>query len=162
MGFVSLTFAQAPNWGSDAAKAQEQNVLFTDNVKMKDYKAAAGPLNWLLKNAPELNDGLYINAIKTYEGLVDQTKDPKQLAVYQDSALLMYDLRIKYFKDEANVLNRKGLKAYSYLSARPNAVDQLYPMYEKIVALNKDATYNPNIQFYMDLICKKKNSRCFN
>jgi hypothetical protein len=155
LGFVSLSVAQAPNWGSNAAEAQEKYALFTDNVKLKDYKAAAAPLNWLLKNAPELGDGLYVNAIKTYEGLVDQTKDAK-LAVYQDSAMLMYDLRIKYFKDEANVLNRKGLKAYTYLSARPNSIDQLYPLYEKIVALNKDATYNPNVQFYMDLICKKK------
>lgn len=156
LGFSGLVTAQAPNWGSDAARAQELHALFTDNVKLKDFKAAVAPLTWLLKNAPELNNGLYIDAIKTYEGLVEQTKDPKQLVVYQDSALLMYDLRVKYFKDEANVLNRKGLKAYPYLSARPNAVDQLFPLYEKIVQLNGDATYNPNVQYYMDLLCKKK------
>jgi tetratricopeptide (TPR) repeat protein len=158
IGFVGLSLGQAPNWGSSAAEAQEKYALFTDNVKMKDFKAAVVPLTWLLKNAPELGNALYIDATKTYEGLVDQTKDPKQLAAYQDSALLMYDLRLKYFKnqDEANILNRKGLKAYPYMANRPNAMDQLYPLYEKIIAMNGEQTYNPNVQYYMDLVCKKK------
>lgn len=159
LSFASLTMAQAPNWGSNAAKSQEQYALLTDAVKMNDWKTAAAPLNYLLKNAPELNTGLYQHASKVYEGLVDQTKDPKQLAVYQDSALLMYDLRIKYFKDEGNVLNRKGLKAHPYLMARADAnaqVDKLLPLYRRIVELNKDETYNTNVMFYMDLLCKKK------
>lgn len=159
LSFAGLLKAQSPNWGSDAAKAQEKYALFTDAVKMNDWKTAVGPLTYLLKNAPELNSGLYVNASKVYEGLVDQTKDPKQLVVYQDSALLMYDLRMKYFKDEANVLNRKGLKAHPYLMARADAnvqVDKLLPLYKQIIELNKDETYNTNVMFYMDLLCKKK------
>ncbi|MDO1448283.1 tetratricopeptide repeat protein [Rhodocytophaga aerolata] len=159
LGLVNLSMAQAPNWGANASEAQEKYALFTDAVKMNDWKTALGPLTYLLKNAPELNSGLYVNASKVYEGLVDQTKDPKQLAAYQDSALIMYDLRMKYFKDEANVLNRKGLKAHPYLMGRADAnaqVDKLLPLYQKIVELNKDETYNTNIMFYMDLLCKKK------
>jgi tetratricopeptide (TPR) repeat protein len=157
LGIANLSMAQ--NWGSQASVAQEKYALFSDAVKTNDFKMAAAPLAWLLKNAPELNSSLYVGASKVYEGLVDQTKDPKQLAVYQDSALLMYDLRMKYFGDEANVLNRKGLKAHPYLTARADAnaqVDKLLPLYRRIVELNKDETYNTNIMFYMDLLCKKK------
>jgi hypothetical protein len=159
LGFAGA-MAQSPNWGASAAEAQEKYALFTDNTKQNNYAEAVKPLRWLLKNAPELGAPLYINGIKVYEGLVDKTKDPKLLTAYQDTALLLYDLRVKYFGDEANVLNRKGLKAYAYLNSRPNSLDQLYPLYAKIIDLNKDETYNHNVQVYMDLVCRKKNSRC--
>lgn len=148
--------AMAQNWGSDASKAQEQYAIMTDAVKAKNYKEAQPALTYLLKNAPELNKSLYINGQEVYEGLVAQTTDPKQLAVYQDSALIMYDLRMKYFQDEANVINRKGLKAYTYLINREGKVDELYTMYKKILETSGDATYNANAQALMDLACRKK------
>lgn len=155
LGFAGA-MAQSPNWGSDAAKAQEQYALFSDFAKQNNFNEAVKPLRYLLKNAPELGAPLYVKGAQVYEGLVAQTKDPKLLTAYQDTALLLYDLRIKYFGDEANVLNRKGLKAYAYLNNRPNSVDQLYPLYKQIVDSNKDETYNANVQVYMDLVCRKK------
>lgn len=153
---AGLAMAQEPNWGNNKAAAMENYTLLTDYTKANDFKSALPHLRWLLKNTPDLSKNLYIYGSQVYEGMVDQTKDPKLLTTLQDSALLMYDLRVKHFQDEANVLNRKGIKAYPYLSNRPNYVDELYPLYKKIVELNGEETYNTNIQVYMSLMCETK------
>ena len=114
------------NWPEDRATAEEKNAYYTDNMKSGNYKATIPALQWLMNNAPDLNPSIYINGAKIYEGLADAEKDPKQKIIYADSALIMYDLRIKYFNDEAKVLNRKAFKAYKYQKGRKEKYQELF------------------------------------
>ncbi len=71
------TFAVAQpgwNWGDSVDKAKEKNALYTDFLRAKDYKSAEVPLSWLLKNTPDLNESIYINGAKIYEGLAESAK----------------------------------------------------------------------------------------
>jgi tetratricopeptide (TPR) repeat protein len=101
-----------------------------------------------------LHEALYQNGSKIYQEMAKvakTAKDDAKEAEYQDKALAQYDLRIKYFGGEADVMNRKGYYLYPYLVNRKGDRDQLLADYKKIVDLNGKDTYNVNIKYYMTL-----------
>jgi len=122
------------------------------------YRAAADHLQWLFKNAPDLNPSIYINGSKIYENLAEAEEDPAKKAVYEDSTLLMYDLRIKYFNKEAYVLNRKAFEAYKYYKGRKEKYDELFQLFQKTFELNGDKVLNNNLVAYMDVMRRHKAS----
>lgn len=143
-------------WPEDKQTATTKNALYTDALRADRYRAAANHLSWLLKNAPDLNASIYINGAKIYEGLTEQEKDKKQKMVYADSALLMYDLRIKYFNNEADVLDRKVYEAYKYYRDNKEKYPELLKMFEKAFELNGDNVLDVNPIAYMDIIRRAK------
>ena len=61
----AMAFAQQGwKWPEDVEKAKENNALYADAVKSKDFVRAQEPHQWLLDNAPDLNKSLYINGAK--------------------------------------------------------------------------------------------------
>jgi hypothetical protein len=158
---IFSTAVQAqPGWKWPAAPkesvAKEKWTVFSDDVKAKNFKAARDPLSWLLKEAADLNKALYQDGSKVYEGLANTEQDAKLKIVYQDSAMLMYDLRTKYFNDEANVLNRKGAIALTYWLNRPEKQGELFDLYQRVIELNKEAVFAINVQNYMFMACTMK------
>lgn len=159
-GMVFQLLAQPEfKWPENKAKAEESYVLVSDNVKAERWKESIKPLSWLLKNAPDLNSSLYINGAKIYEGILENNLFPDKENAYEDSAMLMYDMRIKYFGEEANVLNRKGLKAYKYWIDRPEKLNELTELYQKIFELNGTEVYSSAAIYYMDLVSRKHKNK---
>jgi tetratricopeptide (TPR) repeat protein len=155
IGWSNL-FAQ-PGWNfpdneEDSLMAAEKNALYTDNVKTGNFKSALPSLQWLLINVPDLNESIYINGAKIFENLVEITSDFEKKRVYEDSALLMYDLRIKYFNDELNVLNRKIYTAYGFFKDEPSKYEILYEMYSDVFERANYDVWDQNLLAYMDVI----------
>ncbi len=140
------------NWPEDKATAEEKNAIYTDYVKQGSFKEAQAAHYWLLTNAPDLNPSLYINGAKLYKGLADSEKDPARKIILQDSALLMYDLRIKYFQKEAKVINRKAYTAYKYYKGREDKHEELLAILQKAFKLNGNKVYDNNLVAYMDAV----------
>jgi tetratricopeptide (TPR) repeat protein len=157
IGF-SYVFAQTPgwNWPEDKQTAQEKNVIYTDMMKLGNYKETIPALSWLLINAPDLNESIYINGAKIYENLGESEKDETKKRVYQDSTILMYDLRIKYFNDEAAVLNRKAFTAYKFYKDDKEKYQELFELYQKTFELNKNKVWDQNLLSYMDIVRRYK------
>lgn len=154
---INQSFAQGGwNWPEDKATAETKNALYSDALRANNYRAAANHLFWLLKNAPDLNPSIYINGAKIYAGLAEQEKDKAKQTVYADSALLMYDLRIKYFNEEADVLNRKAYEAYKYYKDDKAKYDELLQMFKKTFELNGNDVLGVNTIAYMDIIRRAK------
>ncbi len=157
MTFFALTAQAQPGWKwpddeAMAEKAKEKNALYTDALKSDDFRRAANNLSWLLTNAPDLNSSIYINGAKIYEGLAEKEKDPAKLKVYVDSALVMYDLRIKYFNKKADVLNRKSFSAYKFYKSEPSKYKELYELFKETVDLNGEETWDNNLLAYFDVV----------
>lgn len=144
------------NWPEDKATAEEKYVLYKDALKQDNYQGAKAPHLWLLKNVPNLHNSLYIDGAKIYEGLAELEKDKTRKMALQDSALIMYDLRIQYFNDEANVLNRKAFTAYKYYTDRQDKYPELYNIFKRTAELNGDKLPTYVIVPYMDVIRRYK------
>ena len=153
IGMPMLASAQPGwNWPDDKGKAEEKNALYSDAMKLGNYKSAANHLKWLLTDAPDLNASIYINGAKIYEGLTDAESDKVKKENYSDSAMIMYDLRIKYFGDEGEVLNRKAYKAYKYQKGRKAKYEELFNLFKKAFELSGNNILNNNLVAYMDVI----------
>jgi len=157
MIFFALATQAQPGWKwpddeVKAEKAKEKNALYTDALKADQFKQSAKHLSWLLVNAPDLNSSIYINGSKVYEGLADEEKDPAKKIVYQDSSLMMYDLRIKYFDKKADVLNRKAFAAYRFYKNDPSKYKKLYDLFKETVELNGNKTWDNNVLAYFDVV----------
>ena len=140
------------NWPEDKATAQEKNALYTDAYKNGDLAVALNYLVWLHENVPDLNSSIYINGLKIYEGLANNEQDPAKILTYQEKALEMYDLRIKYFNQEATVLNRKASTAYKYYRNNPEKYPELLDVFERALELNGEKFFDGNTLAYMDII----------
>lgn len=159
LSILLINQTQAQNgwkWPEDKQTATTKNALYTDALRADNYRAAANNLTWLLKNAPDLNPSIYINGANIYEGLANQEKDKKKKAVYADSALLMYDLRIKYFNNEAEVLNRKAYEAYKFYRGNKEKYSEMLQLFEKAFELNGDEVLDVNTIAYMDILRRAK------
>ncbi|MCF6360410.1 MAG: tetratricopeptide repeat protein [Cyclobacteriaceae bacterium] len=142
-------------WPEDSAtkvKAIEMNVIQSDAVKMGDYRGALPALNWLIANAPDLNKALYINAAKSYDKLAKVEEDPIRKIELADSMLLMYDLRMEYFGDKPNVLNRKVIKAYIYFIKDFSKSEWLLEMFDEAFDIGGSKILDSNIVAYMNVI----------
>jgi tetratricopeptide (TPR) repeat protein len=146
------------NWPEDKATAQVKYAMYTDALKNDNYPEALNNLTWLLENAPDLNASSYINGLKIYEELADNESDAAKKLQYQEKALEMYDLRIKYFNKEDEVMNRKASTAYKFFRADQDKYPELLDTFEKALELNGDQFFDGNTIAYMDIIRRYKKS----
>ena len=148
---VTVNAQSGWNWPEDKATAQEKVVLYTDMKKAGNYEAAVPPHDWLLENAPDLNTSIYINGADIYEELASKTKDPQKKQEYIDKALEMYDLRIEYFGDAENVMNRKARTSMKLMYRDRDAYDNLYDIYNKTIEVSGDKFEYYNITPMMSI-----------
>lgn len=140
------------NWCDDKATAEEKNVLYTDAVKMGDYKSAVVPLQWLITTCPGLNKSLYQNGAKIYNKLASAEKDKSKKAELVDSLMWMYDMRIKYFGDEPNVINRKAFAAYKFYINDRTKAKMLLDMFDRAFEIGGSKILDQNLLAYMNVI----------
>ena len=146
-----------PGWNfpdneEDSLATTEKMALYADHMKLGEFKESLPPLQWLLHNVPELNESIYINGAKIFENLAETTGETEQKKVYQDSALMMYDLRMKYFNDEAKVMNRKAFAAYGFYKDDQAKYQELYDLYSKTFEMSGQDVWDQNLLAYMDVV----------
>jgi tetratricopeptide (TPR) repeat protein len=153
IGVQAITFGQEGwNWpedGSKKAKAIEKNALYSDMLTAEKYEAAKLPLEWLLRETPDLNPSIYIQGVKIYENLAETTSGQTQKNM-QDSVVLLYDLRMKYFNDVENVTNRKANDAYNVWKVRKDKYKELYEIEKEAIEMLGAKSFSSNTIYYLD------------
>lgn len=165
--FGTLTFNQVLaqpgwKWPEDETlkeKAEEKNALYTDAKKQGNFRESANHLNWLLVNTPDLNKSLYVNGSQIYDKLATAESDKAKKTVLQDSALMMYDYRIKYFNEESKVLDRKAFYSYKYFKGDKARYADIYQTFKKVFELKGEAVWDANLVAYMDIAGKSYNAK---
>ncbi|WP_017732802.1 tetratricopeptide repeat protein [Nafulsella turpanensis] len=152
-----------PGWDFPEDKEKNQiartkNALYTDALKLEQYEEAKNHLYWLLVNNPELNESIYINGIKIYETLSEESQDPEQKAVYADSVMKLYDLRLKYFNEKEDVLNRKAFSAYKLWRDQEERYEDLYRIMQEAFSASGEQFWPQNAVAYMDAARRFKSS----
>lgn len=150
----ATTYAQCKGttWPEDKEKAEENNALYTDALKQKNYRGAVKGFQWLLTNAPKLNTGLYINGTDIYNNLAAAEKDPAKKQVLVDSLMMLYDMRITNCGDMENVLNRKAIYAATYNAQNKAKTAQVLALYDKVFEISGNNVLENNLLTYMQVI----------
>ncbi|MCG8474945.1 MAG: tetratricopeptide repeat protein [Cytophagales bacterium] len=127
-------------WPADTAKAKENWVLLTDDIKAKNYDDALNPFGWLYENAPNLNKSLYINGVKMYKNLAKKVTDDVTKAKYQEQVMKLYDQRMEFFGEPNKVIGYKALDAYSFYKGDPEKIDFILGLIEEAYKSKKEKT----------------------
>ena len=109
-----------------------------------------------MDSVPDLHVSLYQNGVKIYQCLIKSEKDKEKRNELISKALEMFDLRIKYFKREDYVLNRKAYYAYQYYKSNKGEYGDLYRLFSRAYELNDKKISNTNLVPFMDLIRRYK------
>ena len=152
----SLAQAQCTEWQwpEDAElkdQAMSQNALYTDAVKVKNYKAAQVPHNWLLQHNPQLNSSIYINGVKIYNDLIQNEAGNARKSVLIDSLMLIYDMRMEYCDNEKEVMPRKAYDAYRWMVNDTSNYEKILELFDEAFELNQDGLPDYMMMPYIDI-----------
>lgn len=158
MSFVLVGLANAQdgwNWPSDPqmeAKAREYNAAYNDYMKADQFVKATKPLHWLLVNAPDLNEAIYINGVTVYDGASKEVSDEAQTRIYQDSVMTIYELRGEKYDNEATWIENQAYYAYNYYRGDKEKVGEAADYFAKDVEINGKINTVGLIPAYFDLV----------
>lgn len=154
-----VTRSEAFRATADSLEIQEKLALFQDAVKAKQYRAAATHFHWLLEHQLKQHVSIYILGVDVLDDLIKTEQDQAHKRVLIDSILLVYDLRLKYCGDSANVINRKALASYRYNINGPSP-GRVLELMDEAFRLNGpgilDATLVPYMQATALTMLKEK------
>lgn len=96
---------QYAKYGADPAD-REANIVrynsFTESYKAKDYEAAATLLKELLQRAPKASQNIYAMGSAIYKKkMATPGISQEQLTLYIDSLMILHDIRLENFADDA-------------------------------------------------------------
>ncbi|MFT4737228.1 MAG: tetratricopeptide (TPR) repeat protein [Paraglaciecola sp.] len=153
--FSAIAYSQ-PGWNwptepNQLAKAQEKQAFSRVSMQLENYQDALGALVWLYKNNPDLNKSIYIDGTGAIEKIIGNIDDTDRIGVLTDSLLMLFDMRIEYFGEEEDVMNRKAYAAFKQYYTKPAKYPVLVSLYNGAYALNPKGLAAYNITPYMTL-----------
>ncbi|MGW8122174.1 hypothetical protein ACV07N_05895 [Roseivirga echinicomitans] len=134
-----------------AEEAKRKFVLSVDDMSLKRYREATNALAWLLKNAPDLYDGLYINSYKAYEELADRATDDAKKKVYLDSMFTVYKLKDKKFGLTDTEINNMAYRYYKYHKDNAEKYDEALKVFARAYE-TPETVINNNLVAYMHIL----------
>lgn len=158
---IQFSMAQSglklPEENADIAK--EKYVLLADYYDSKTYEKAYAALDWIMGNAPDMHESVYIIGQKTIKNLLDNEPENDD---YKSVLMKVYDNRIKYFGNEVKVLNRKAYDAYRYYRNEPQKLDETMAIFEDLYEKNDHSLKDNLLYPYFDLKVMQRKSDVFN
>lgn len=139
-------------WPENKSKAEEQHAIYSDAMKQGNFRHAVPGIQWFLKNAPNWNTKLYIDAADVYNKLASAEKDPAKKQVLVDSLMWIYDQRIAICNDEVNVLNRKAIYAAVYNVQNKDKTADVLKIFDRVFEISGNNVSDNNLDTYMKVV----------
>lgn len=138
-----------------ADEVKRRFALSVDNVSINEYRKAANSINWLMKNAPGLYEGLYINGYQTYEELAEKASGDAKEALL-DSMVTCYKLKDELYGLSEREVNNLAYRYYKYWKSDKEKIMPGIEVYERAYKLEPSEIINNNLVSYMDMIRRAK------
>jgi tetratricopeptide (TPR) repeat protein len=100
---------------------------------------------------PRATKNIYIDGARMFNDFIAQEKDPDRKALLMDSLRIIYDQRIKYYKQRGTVLGRKAidiLKHYEYRTD-PDIQEEAYGYLKESISILKNKSSDAVVFTFM-------------
>lgn len=139
-------------WGgaNSTPEQRHQNALdfnfYRDAYNTQRYDDALEILPRLLQNSPQGAQNIYVYAINIYKNKIQRSRDVEERKELVDSLLMLYDMRIQYFGDNAKYGRPYILvqKAKDYLNFMPMDREGMRATFVEAIEANAD---DPDVDF---------------
>jgi len=159
LGFITLTsLAQKGvedgsryGHGEDSIRCIKNMSLYRENVKHGAYASALDPWRIVFEECPKSSKNIYIDGAKMFNDFIDKEKDSERKAILMDSLRIVYDQRIKYYKQRGSVLSRKAnaiLRHQEYRSD-PDIQEEAYGYLVESISILKNKSWVATVATYM-------------
>jgi tetratricopeptide (TPR) repeat protein len=150
-------FGQGGRFGDtpqDSIQCLRNISLYGDRYRQKNYDDALSFWREVFNGCPQATVNIYIHGETILNHKISNAGTEEEKHAYLDTAMLMFDKRIEYFGDTANVLGRKGIFYFRH----NNNVEEAGPGYEALEEAIKHSEDNPShpvVVTYMNITLAK-------
>lgn len=116
--FVATAQSKFGATPEDSLTCIENNSLYVEFYKQKNYNDAKGPWLKAVQTCPKYSKNLYIKGSSMYKKFIKAEKDAEKKAALIDTLMWIYDTRIENFGQRGYVLGRKGSDLIRYDKSR--------------------------------------------
>ncbi|MBQ6096354.1 MAG: hypothetical protein IJK99_01285, partial [Bacteroidales bacterium] len=152
---MSVMSVSAQKWGNspeDSVSCVTNTFLYREAFKNKQYVEAYEPWKECLDKCPGNNKNLYIRGVTILKSRYNATKDAAERKAIVDELMKMYDLRIQYFGEAAEVTARKAYDMEQLLGNA--ALKEYYELYDEAMRLGADKLELAFVERYFDATVK--------
>ena len=142
------SFAQDGDMGENPEMCRINLSTYTEFFNQGNMKDAMTSWRWCYHNCPASTRNIYIHGVNIMEYFIENAKDETIKQAYIDTLMMVYDNRIKYFKQESMVLGRKGI---TLLKHRPNELVEAYNIFKKSFEIGGNDTEFHVLGYYYNI-----------
>lgn len=124
--------------GQDSINCLMNLSLYREFFKHNNYNDAIKSWRRAFNECPASSQNMYVDGVKMYKKFISGEKNPDVVDAYVDTIMLIYDQRIEYFNDEANILGRKAIDLLRYRKDNIESIEQAYTFLGKSIRLDPD------------------------
>ncbi|MBP5515758.1 MAG: hypothetical protein J6X86_02295 [Bacteroidales bacterium] len=133
---TTVLSANAQKWGNtpeDSINCRKNSNLYRDYYDKKEYLDAYEFWAECIKSCPANNKNLYIRGSVILQAKFNAAKDDAERAAVVEELMHMYDLRIQYFGEAAEVTAKKAFDLERMMGT--SAVNRYFPIYAEAMRL---------------------------
>lgn len=93
----------------DSIRCLRNLSLYTDRHRQENYEDALPYWREVFNDFPRATRNIYIHGADIMEYMIKNAETEEEKKAYLDTAMAVFDQRIEYYNDAANVLGRKGI-----------------------------------------------------
>lgn len=124
--------------GQDSINCLMNLSLYKEFYKHKNYKDAIKSWRIVYNECPASSQNMYVDGVKMYKQFLSDEKNPDVAEGLIDTIMDIYDKRIEYFEDVANVLGRKAVDLLKYRKNNIEAVEEAHSYLSRSIELEPE------------------------
>ncbi len=151
-GTIDADSQQRFESAEDSIRCLRNYSLYREYFRQGDIERALPYWRIMFDEFPNFNRNIYINGEAIFNQMIEEEDDAERRAELLDSAMLMFDQRMEYFEDEANVYGRKGI----FYLRHNDIIEEAGPGYEALgKAIELGNMSSPVVTLYMHVTVAK-------
>jgi tetratricopeptide (TPR) repeat protein len=136
--------------GQDSINCLMNLSLYREFFKHNNYKDAIKSWREVFNECPASSQNIYVDGVTMFKKFISGEKNPDVIEAYIDTILLIYDRRMEYFNDEANVLGRKATDLLRYRKDNLESIEESYGYLAQSVELDPEGARDAILILYMN------------
>ncbi len=126
--------------GEDSIRCIRNLSLYREYVKHGNFNDAIGPWRIVFNECPLSTKNIYIDGAKMYNEFIKDETDAGIQSGMIDTLMMVYDKRIKYYKQTGSVRGRQGVDLLRHRLNDPEKLQEGYTYLKESITLLKNKT----------------------
>lgn len=135
--------------GEDSINCIKNLSLYREYARQNAYKDARPFWRKVFRDCPRSSKNIYIDGVKMYRSFIEEEQNPENQGALIDTLMMIYDQRIKYYRQKGYVLGRKGVDLLRYRRDKVEYRQEGYNYLKESIELKGDKSSDAVLATFM-------------